>query len=621
MASPPSVPRPARWPAWVAVAAVLAASAGAMLDLRPPAAVPATAPPTDFSAHRAHAQLAVVADRPHAAGSAAADRVREHLIARLRGLGLDTSVQDTVAPEAGQLSGGAGTVAVARVRNVVAVLPGTAPTGRVFLVAHYDSVQTGPGGNDDGAGVGAVLEVARALAAGPRPRNDTVFVLTDAEEACLCGASAFAAGHPLARDGGVVLNLEARGSTGPVVMFETSTDNAALVAAFARAAPHPVGTSFAVEVYRLLPNDTDFTAFLAAGFTGLNSAYLDGSAVYHTPLDTPAAVDLRSLQHHGDNALGLAREFGRADLAALSATGDATYFPVPGGLIRYPGWLTWPLAALTVLAVAGLAGLARRRRLLTWPRLAAAGGLALGPLVLCPVAAQALWWAVTALRPGYAELVDPYRPVPFRLAALALAAAVLLGWYAAARRRVGGTALAIGALAWLALLGVGLAAVVPGGAYLATLPALAGAGAGALAMLPRGVPAPRALLVSAAASAGAGIVAGVVLLPAMVLLLPALGMATVGAAAFLGVLFAMVALPLLESVHPSPHAGRPRWRRAVAAAAAPATATLAAIGLAVAGLAVNGFDAAHPMPTHLMYALDTETGRAQWLSFEEEPLP
>lgn len=163
---------------------------------------------------------------------------------------------------------------------------------------------------------------------------------------------AFSASHPLAADGGVVLNLEARGSTGPVIMLETSQDNAKLVDVFSRAAPHPVCTSFAVEIHRALPNDTDFTAFLDQKFVGLNSAYIDGGAVYHTPLDTPAAVNQGSLYQYGDNALGLAREFGSSDLTALRAGDDATYFPVPGGLVRYPGWLTLPLALLTVLAVA-----------------------------------------------------------------------------------------------------------------------------------------------------------------------------------------------------------------------------------------------------------------------------
>ncbi|MEU4782249.1 M28 family peptidase, partial [Micromonospora sp. NPDC023633] len=595
-----------------------AVGAGTLLDLRTPAPRPADAPPGEFSAARAYEHVEVVAARTHVAGSPANDQVRAHVEGVLRGLGLETEVQDTVAPEAGQLSGAAGGATLARVRNVVARLPGTAPTGKVFLVAHYDSVQSGPGGNDDAAGTSAILEVARALAAGPRPRNDIVFVLTDAEEACLCGAAAFASSHPLAADGGVVLNLEARGSTGPVIMFETSRDNAALVDAFGRAAPHPVGTSFAVEIYRALPNDTDFTAFLDADFVGLNSAYIDGGAIYHTPLDTPAAMDRASLQHHGDNALGLAREFGRVDLTALDSGHDATYFPVPRGLVRYPGWLVLPLALLALAAVVALGWLARRRGRATGGRLAAGFGLALLPLVLAPLAAQLLWAAVTALRPGYAELLDPYRPTWYRLAVVALAAAVLFTWYALTRRRVGPAALAIGGLAWLAVLGVLLAVLVPGGAYLVTLPALAGALAGLVAMSTR-IDGPWPVVASTLAAA----VAVVILLPTVVLLFPALGMAMGGVAALVAVLLGLAVLPVVDLLHPQ--AGGQRGLVALRArrlgALPAAAATLAAVVLAGVGFAVDRFDATHPAPTHLMYAFDAGTGQARWLSHEEDPQP
>ncbi|PZF83391.1 M28 family peptidase, partial [Micromonospora deserti] len=601
--------------ALVALAAVGAAS---LLDLRTPAPRPVDAPPGEFSAARAYEHVKVIAARPHVAGSPANDQVRAHIEGVLRGLGLETGVQDTVAPEAGQLSGAAGGATLARVRNVVALLPGSDPTGRVFLVAHYDSVQSGPGGNDDAAGTSTILEVARALAAGPRPRNDIVLVLTDAEEACLCGASAFASSHPLAADGGVMLNLEARGSTGPVIMFETSRDNAKLVDVFGRAAPHPVGTSFAVEIYRALPNDTDFTAFLDAGFAGLNSAYIDGGAIYHTPLDTPARMDRASLQHHGDNALGLAREFGRVDLAALRSGHDATYFPVPGGLVRYPGWLPVPLALLALAAVVALGWLARRRGRVSTGRLAAGFGLALVPIVAAPVAAQLLWAAVTAIRPGHAELLDPYRPTWYRLAVLSLAAAILFAWYALTRRWAGPAALAIGGLGWLALLGVLLAAEAPGGAYLASLPALAGALAGLVALRTR-IDGPWPVV----AVTLAGAVAVVILLPTVVLLFPALGMAMGGVAALVAALLGLAALPVVDLLHP-PTGGQ----RGVAAAPArrldapPAVAAgLAAAVLAGAGLSVDRFDAAHPAPTHLMYALDAGTGQARWLSHESDPQP
>ncbi|WP_425280246.1 M28 family peptidase, partial [Micromonospora orduensis] len=601
-----------------ALAALAAVGAGSLLDLRTPAPTPASAPADEFSAGRAYADVQVIAARPHVAGSAANDQVRAHIEQRLRGLGLETEVQDTVAPEAGQLSGAAGGTTVARVRNVVARLPGTDPTGRVFLVAHYDSVQTGPGGNDDAAGTSAILEVARALAVGPKPRNDIVFVLTDAEEACLCGASAFAASHPLAADGGVVLNLEARGSTGPVIMFETSKDNAKLVDVFGRAAPHPVGTSFAVEIYRALPNDTDFTAFLDEKFVGLNSAYIDGGAIYHTPLDTPAAMDRGSLQQHGDNALGLAREFGRTDLTDLRSGQDATYFPVPGGLVRYPGWLTLPLALLAVAAVAALGWLTRRSGRASVGRLAAGFGLALVPIVLAPVAAQLLWLAITTIRPGYAELLDPYRPIWYRLAVLALAAAILFTWYALLRRRIGPAALAMGGLAWLALLGVLLAVAVPGGAYLTTLPALAGALGGLVALRTRQAGPWPVVAVTAAAAVGVAI-----LLPTVVLLFPALGMGMGGVAALVAVLLGLTALPVVDLLHPQ--AGGQRGMRALRArrlAVLPAgAAAVAAVVLAGVGLAVDRFDAEHPAPTHLMYALDAGTGQARWLSHEADPQP
>ncbi|MEQ4301746.1 M28 family peptidase [Plantactinospora sp. B6F1] len=608
-----------RFPAALAALAALAAVGlvtGLGLGTPSPAGLDAQA--DEFSADRAYRHLRTIAAEPHAAGSPAADRVRSYLESTLRGLGLTPELQDTVAEEAGQLRGGAGGATLARVRNVVARIPGTDPTGRVFLVAHYDSVQVGPGGNDDGAGTSALLEVARALTVGERPRNDVVLVFTDAEEACLCGASAFAADHPLAADGGVVLNLEARGSTGPVIMFETSLRNAGLVEVFGRAAPYPTGTSFAVEVYRLLPNDTDFTAFLDHGFTGLNAAYIDGAALYHTPLDTPANVDRGSLQQHGANTLGLAREFGAIDLTRLDAAGDATYFPLPGGLARYPGWLTLPLALLALAGVGVLGWAVRRRGRASWPRLAAGFGLALLPIVLAPLGAQLLWAGVTAIRPGYATLLDPYRPFWYRLAVVALAAAVLFGWYALTRRRTGPAALAVGGLGWLAVLGVLLAAVAPGGAYLTTLPALAGVLAGLAALaVPRNGPWP---VVAVTAGAAVGVL---VLLPTVVLLFPALGMAMGGVGALFAVLLGLAALPVLDLLHPA--AGGQRGIAALRARRRGALPALAALLGAVActgtGLVVDRFDAAHPVPTHLMYALDTDTGTARWLSEETDPQP
>ncbi|HZN17293.1 MAG TPA: M20/M25/M40 family metallo-hydrolase [Micromonosporaceae bacterium] len=572
-------------------------------DVSPPDPKPASAAADEFSAGRAQAHIERFATRAHPTGSANSVEVVAYLEQALRGLGLTTEVQEAVGVHDAHEGE---SVALARVRNVVATLPGTASTGRVFLVAHHDSIQVGPGANDDGAGVAAILEVARVLATGPRPRNDVVFLLTDAEEICMCGAAAFLASHPLAKGRGVVLNLEARGSSGPAVMFETSERNAELIGVFAKAAPHPIGMSFSAEVYRRLPNDTDLTLFHERGFAGLNAAHIDGGSAYHRPQDNPAAVDQKSLQHHGDNALGLARAFADKDLATVEASGDATYFPVPGMLVRYPGWLVWPLAVLAAAAVAVLAWFARRQGVVSGRRLAAGFGAALLPILVAPVAAQLLWAVVAAIRPGYSQLLEPYRPLWYRLAILAVTAAVLLGWYAWLRRRIGAEALAIGALGWLAGLGLLLAAAVPGGSYVAALPALAVALAGITALA---YPRPAAQLAALTVGAAVGVL---VLLPTVVTMFPALGLAKGGAAALFAMLLGLAMLPVIEVALPR---GPGRWL----ASAPGAGATLLAVALAATGLVVDRFDAAHPTGSSLMYALDADTGQARWASRETRP--
>ena len=619
-----------RTPRTRSVAGLLALTALAVLaffsvwTVLPPAPAAVNAPADQFSAGRAFQHVERIGSQVHVAGSPAAADVRNYIVSTLASYGLQPQIQDAVGEDAND----GDNFAMAHVHDVVAVLPGTASTGRVFAVAHYDSVQVSYGGNDDGAGVASLLETARVLTHGPRPRNDIVFVFTDAEEACLCGAEAFVSQNPLAAGGGVVLNFESRGSSGPSIMFETSRNNANVVGVYGSSVPYPVATSFAVEVYRILPNDTDFTMFRLSGrFTGLNSAYIDGSGVYHSPEDKPSYMDRGSLQQQGANALALTRAFGRADIAALAkpAGHDATYFPVLGTLVRYPGWLVWPFAALAVIGVLALAILARRRSLIRYGRVATGFGLALIPLLLSAVAAQLLWLLLVAIRPGYANMIDPWRPGFYRAAVVALVATVVLTWYGLLRRRFGGWTLAIGGLGWLAVLGVVLAAVTPGGSYLAALPAIAGSIAAMVAIAAGPTrPAWRPALALAIGAA----VGVVILAPTVSLFFPALGLATGGAAAFFAAMLALALLPLVESLYPAA-AGDPAAggdapvgvlpRRRLRGALPGIVAVALTVAFVATGLAVDQFSARYPAPAQLMYALDADTGKAQWISTDASP--
>ncbi|WP_395728919.1 M28 family peptidase [Nakamurella sp.] len=625
-----------------------------VLAVIPPAPRAADAPADEFSADRAFVHVQRIGLREHPAGSAAATEVRDYIVDSLTGLGLDPQVREGI----GGTSELGGQYGMADTRNVVVRIPGRAPTGTLILMAHYDSVQVSHGGNDDGAGVSTLLEIARALGTGPAPTNDVILLFTDAEEACLCGAESFVSNDPLAAGRAVVLNVESRGSTGPSVMFETSPGNADLVSVYGSAVEKPVATSLAVEVYRILPNNTDFTPFLDTGrFTGLNSAYIDGSGVYHAPEDTPQSMDRASLQHEGDNALALTRALAAADLAALSvpASGDATYFPALGGLVRYPGWLVWPLAVAALLAVLVAAWSAVRRGVAGPLRLLGGLGLATVPLIAAPLAAQGFWALLVLLRPGYANMLDPWWPGWFRAAVVALVAVVVLAWFGLLRHRIGPWPLIVGAFGLLALLGLVMAAVVPGGSYLAALPALAGAlGAAATITWPGFWP-------RIAASLLAGVVAVTILAPTVYLFFPALGLATGAAAALFAVMLGLALLPVLDLLYPplprgsttparinSPDMGtvgqesttssarlstpgpaptgessaepepEPQRHRLWAAVPALAAAAAALVFTGI-GLRVDHFDADHPDPAELAYVLDSDTGQARWVSTDAHP--
>jgi hypothetical protein len=176
--------------------------------------------------------------------------------------------------------------------------------------------------------------------------------MTDGEEYGLFGAQAFLR-HPLASRVGVVINLEGRGNSGPSMTFEISPENGWLVEQFAAAAPYPFASSLMYEVYRLLPNDTDFSVFRQAGYPGLNSAFIDGYVHYHKLTDSPENLNRNSLQHHGSNALALIRYLGNISLADAKAPDKVFFNPAGSWLVQYPMGLNivWPLLTGLLLAL------------------------------------------------------------------------------------------------------------------------------------------------------------------------------------------------------------------------------------------------------------------------------
>lgn len=582
---------------------------------RPPSPVPASAPETKFSAERAWRHLERIADEePTPIGGAGGDVVRDYLVDELTALGLDVEVQEGV----GVRTFDADTVA-GRVENVVATLPGRDSTGRVFLAAHYDTTFGAPGASDDKAAVAAILETARALRSGERLRNDVVLLLTDGEEPGLLGAESFVEQHPYGAEGGVVLNWEATGNSGPSVLFETSGGNAELIEEFAASAPHPVGEAATAELYELSSQNTDFTVLKEEGFAGLNFAFIDGRAYYHNPRDTIENFDRASMQHHGANMLALARAFGERDLDRLDSDGNAAYFTLFGAAISYPAWLIWPLAGLAVVALLAISLVARRRTLVTVPRLVGGMATALIPLVVAPVAAIGLWEVLLFIRPSYAGMGDPYRPELYRWALAVLTATIVVSWYALLRRWMGAASVAIGALAWPAAVGVAAAWLAPGLSYYGSLSAAAAACGYMVALtIDEKRAAWRVVALTAGAAPGA-----LILVVGATSILAVIGIPMGAAAAFFFALAGLLVLPLLELTMPQDPTDAPgsaRRRRTIRRwAFLLPLAIMPVAGLTGAGLAVDRFDRDHPAPAHLMYVLDAGSGAALWASEDDAP--
>ncbi|WP_052101353.1 M20/M25/M40 family metallo-hydrolase [Novilysobacter arseniciresistens] len=438
---------------------------------RPPAPAGTDAPASEFSAARAMAVLErILGDqRPHPTGSAANAAVRDAIVAELRAIGLEPEVQRRFA---------CGGFTCATVDNIVARVPGASPDDAALLSAHYDSVAAGPGASDDGAGVAAVIEAARALLAGPAPARDVWLLLNDGEELGLVGAEAFVREPAFAHIARVV-NLEARGTTGASLLIETHAGNAALSKLLRRSLAAPAGSSLEYEIYRTLPNDTDFTVYKRDGLAGANFAWARAPARYHTPLDDIAHLDPGSLQHHGEHALSLARAFAAAEPPVESAD-DAVFFSLPGGVMA--GWpVAWNplLLALAVLGWLALGWRLVRVRAARAMALPVAGGLVLGGVAALLVAGLLGHLLLRALGAMPATWTAQGGAMVGAMLLLAVGLLVPLGWLV--RRLCGEAALGWAALLPSALIAVGAVLWMPGGAHIGLLPLLVGVVAGHVA--------------------------------------------------------------------------------------------------------------------------------------------
>ena len=303
----------------------------------------ADAPLSEFSASRALKTVQKMSEKPHFVGSENHEVVANYLIKELQNLGLQPSLQEGFTmTEKGTL---------VKSKNIIASIKGTVPTNKaLLLLSHYDSAphSYSYGASDDAGGVATILESVRAfLHAQTKHKNDIVILFTDAEELGLNGAALFVTQHQIAKKVGLVLNLEARGSSGPgYMLMETTEGNSQMIDAFSNSGvTYPVGNSLMYSIYKMLPNDTDLTVFREKGkIQGFNFAFIDSHFNYHTQQDTFQHLDPNTLAHQGGYLFPLLNYFSNSDLSQLKSNQDKVYFNAPFYMVKYPFSWVIPMA-------------------------------------------------------------------------------------------------------------------------------------------------------------------------------------------------------------------------------------------------------------------------------------
>lgn len=549
---------------------------------------------TAFSSERALVHLKNITKKPHYVGSEEHEVVKDYLVKALNDLGLETQIQEAYSQNKKWGS-------IVKPKNILARIKGSENSKALMLLTHYDSKSHASyGASDAGSGVVTILEGIRAfLSEGKNPKNDIIILFSDAEELGLNGADIFVNQHPWAKDVGLVLNFEARGSGGPSYMLiETNGGNQNLINGFKAANPdYPVANSLAYSIYKMLPNDTDLTYFREDGdIDGLNFAFIDDHFDYHTALDTYDRLDRNTLEHQGSYLMPLLNYFSDADLSSLKSDKDAVYFNVPlFKMITYPNSWIVPMLILAWIIFLALVFYGIQKRRLNSKHMALAFLPGIGALLINGIIGYFGWKLLLLIYPQYAEILHgfPYNGHLYIWAFALLSTAVCMWLYNKVYKPENTASLAVPPLLLWLIICTALAFILKGASFF-IIPVYFGLIS--LFVLVRQKH-PNILLMT------------FLLFPLLMIMSPFLKMFPVG----LG-LKTIIATTLLISIMFSLCISvfgfsryKNRWAYLL---------LIAAVGFFIAAHTTSNFNEERPKPNSLIYLYDADNDTAQWATYD-----
>lgn len=551
--------------------------------------------PTAFSSERALLHLKNITKKPHYVGSEEHEVVKDYLVKTLNDLGLETQIQEAYSQNKKWGS-------IVKPKNIITRIEGSDNSKALLLLSHYDSKSHASfGASDAGSGVVTILEGIRAyLSEGKTPKNDIIILFSDAEELGLNGADIFVNQHPWAKDVGLVLNFEARGTGGPSYMLiETNGGNQNLIKGFTAANPeYPVANSLAYSIYKMLPNDTDLTYFREDGdIDGLNFAFIDDHYDYHTALDTYDRLDRNTLEHQGSYLMPLLTYFSDADLNSLKSDKDSVYFNVPLlKMVSYPNSWIFPMLILAVLIFFGLVFYGIKKRSLNSKQMLLAFLPGIGALLVNGVVGFFGWKLLLLIYPQYTEILHgfPYNGHLYIWAFTLFSTAVCMWLYNKVYKPENTASLAVPPLLlWLIICG-GIAFKLEGASFF-IIPVYFGLISLFILIKQKR---PDILLMT------------VLLFPLLMIMSPfitmfpvGLGLKTIIASTLLvSLMFSMCITVFGFSRHKN------RWAFVLC---------IAALGFFIAAHATSDFNETRPKPNSLVYLYDADQDTALWATYDQ----
>ena len=341
-----------------------------LLQMKPPV-VPSESD-TDYPAYkRMLDNLKEMTVVPHPAGSQELESVRTHILAQIREMGLEPIVETEVYTIEDIKSGLGAEPGEEKeiedhirseahfnkndelvLKNILVKLDAPNTDRGILMMAHYDTEKGTPGAGDDMISVCALLEAIREQLKNTNLKNDIYFLFCDGEELGAFGSKAFVKSHPELKESiDLVINVDGRGNRGGVLMFESSAYNYDLMRYFKSANSRPLAFSFTSSLYRKMPNDTDMTSFLDAGYSGLNFTVAEGVESYGAMSDNYENFNSRTAYNYLKTVREMADYSAKEKFQGNSSKQDGVYFPfLPGHLVLMSNTVAYILSGFVVLA-------------------------------------------------------------------------------------------------------------------------------------------------------------------------------------------------------------------------------------------------------------------------------